>query len=56
MATKSLIWIGIFVGSIVGSTLGSALDHGNFLGLWSILLGGVGSLVGIYAGYKISNM
>lgn len=55
METKTYIWIGIFVGGIVGGAVGSWLDHGNGFGLWSILLSGVGSIVGIIAGYKFSN-
>lgn len=53
MGTKTFIYIGIFIGSTVGSWLGAAMDHGNWLGGWSILLGGVGGLVGIWAGYKL---
>ena len=34
------------------SWLGAALDNGNWFGVASILLGAVGSLFGIYAGYK----
>jgi membrane protein DedA with SNARE-associated domain len=53
--TKTYIWIGIFIGSTVGGVMGGALDHGNFLGAWSLLLGTLGSIVGIWAGYKIGN-
>ncbi len=48
-----MIWIGIFIGGTVGSWLGAALDHSNWFGLTSILLGGVGSLAGLWLGYKI---
>lgn len=47
---KALIWVGISVGGLVGGWIGSMLDHGNFLGAWGIVLGTVGSLVGIWAG------
>jgi hypothetical protein len=50
---KTAIGIGVTIGSILGGWLGSLLDHGNMLGLWGILLGGVGGIVGIWAGYKI---
>jgi len=53
MNTKALIYIGIFVGSTIGSWLGSLPDHGNFLGGWSILGGLVGSVAGIWAGFKL---
>jgi hypothetical protein len=51
---KLMIFIGVTLGGGIGSWLGAAaLDHGNYLGGWSILLGGVGSLVGVWAGYKV---
>jgi hypothetical protein len=50
---KLMIWIGITVGGLVGSWLGALMDSNNYLGGWSILLGAVGSLVGIWAGFKI---
>ena len=51
---KFLVYVGLTVGSLFGDWLGGALDHGNFLGGWSLLLGTIGSLVGIWAGYKAS--
>ena len=51
---KLLIWIGITVGGTVGGWLGAAADHGNWFGAWSILLGAVGSFIGVWAGYKIA--
>lgn len=50
---KLMITLGIFIGGLIGGWLGSMLDGGNQLGAWSILLSGVGSLVGIWAGYKV---
>jgi uncharacterized protein (DUF486 family) len=49
---KLVITIGIFVGGTVFGWLGSLLDHGNWLGGWSILLSGAGSILGIWIGYK----
>ena len=51
---KLLIWVGITVGGSLGSWLGAVMDHGNWLGLASILLGGAGSLAGIWVAYKIN--
>lgn len=47
-----MVTIGIVVFGSIGSWLGALLDHGNYLGGWSILVGGLGSLFGIWAGYK----
>jgi len=55
MELKHYIWLGIFIGSTVGGIIGGALDHGNFLGLWGILLGGVGAILGIWGGYRLGN-
>ena len=53
MQTKTLIWIGMTIGSITGGYIGSLLDHGNMIGLWSIVFSTSGALGGIWAGYKI---
>lgn len=49
---KLLILIGIGIGGTLGSWLGAGLDHGNWFGIWSILVGTAGSLIGVWAGYK----
>jgi uncharacterized protein YcfJ len=49
---KGLIFLGITVGGVIGGLIGSALDHGNGLGAWSIILSTVGSLAGIWAAIK----
>lgn len=51
---KLMIWIGITVGGIAGGWLGSLADGGNILGLWGIIGSTIGSLVGLWAGYKLS--
>ena len=47
-----MIFIGVTLFGTIGGWLGAAMDHGNWLGGWSILLGAVGSFFGIWAGYK----
>jgi hypothetical protein len=48
-----MILIGITIGGTIGGWLGAALlDHGNWLGGWSILLSTIGSFGGIWAGFK----
>ncbi|HVC36581.1 MAG TPA: hypothetical protein VNE40_04055 [Candidatus Dormibacteraeota bacterium] len=50
---KLMIWIGITVGGIIGGWVGALFSHGNWFGVWSILLSGVGSVAGIWIGYKL---
>jgi uncharacterized protein YcfJ len=52
-AMKLMIWVGILVGGTVGGLIGAVLDRGNMLGVWSIVLSTVGSLAGVWAGYKL---
>ncbi len=47
-----MIYLGIAIGGTLGGWLGAVMDHGNWFGLASILLSGVGSLIGIWVGYK----
>jgi hypothetical protein len=54
MSRKTLIWIGMFIGSTVFSYIPLLWD-GSFLSFSSIILGAVGSLLGIYAGYKAAD-
>jgi hypothetical protein len=49
---KTLIWVGLTVGGTAGGLVGAYFDGG--FGVWSILLSTIGSLVGIWAGYKIA--
>ena len=56
METKTYIWLGIGIGGFMGSMLGGMLDHGNFFGMWGILLSTIGSIAGIFAGYKLANL
>ena len=49
---KLLILVGLTLVGTLGGWLGAALDHGNWFGVWSILLGAAGSFLGIWVGYK----
>ena len=49
---KLMITIGIFLGGSIGGWLGSLISHGNWLSGWSIMLSTLGSLAGIWVGYK----
>jgi uncharacterized membrane protein YeaQ/YmgE (transglycosylase-associated protein family) len=50
---KLMIWLGITVVGGLFGWLGTIIDHGNFLGIWSLLLSTVGSLLGVWVGYKL---
>ena len=49
---KLMIFLGVGIFGTLGGWLGAAIDHGNWLGGWSILLSVIGSFFGIWAGYK----
>jgi hypothetical protein len=49
---KLMIFIGVTVFGGVGSWLGALMTHNNYFSATSILLGAVGSLLGIWIGYK----
>jgi len=49
---KLMILVGITAVGTLGGWLGALMDHGNWFGGWSMLLGTVGSLAGIWVGYK----
>ena len=51
---KLMVWLGIFVGGAIGGGIGATFDGG--LGMWSILLSTVGSLAGLWAGYKLGKL
>ncbi len=49
---KKVIYIGASIFGALGSYLGSLIDGGNLLGIWSILGGLVGGMLGIYLAFK----
>lgn len=53
MNPKSLIWIGVFVGTTVGSFLPTLWGAGYF-SFSSVIWSTVGGILGIYAGFKLS--
>ncbi len=52
---KRLIYLGIAIGGALGGWLGSLPSHGNWLSGLSIIGTTIGSLVGIWAGYKLGS-
>lgn len=53
MGSKFVIYFCAFVGSTVGGYV-PALWHQGIFSAWSIILGGVGGLFGVYVGFKIN--
>jgi hypothetical protein len=51
---KLMIIISVLIFSTLFGWVGQAyLDHGNWLGGWSLLLNTIGAFFGIWVGYKI---
>jgi hypothetical protein len=44
--------VAVVIFGTVGGWLGALMDHGNWLGGWSILLSGVGGFFGIWVAYR----
>lgn len=40
--------------STLAGWIGQLMDHGNWLGGWSIILGTVGAFAGVWVGVKIA--
>jgi hypothetical protein len=51
--SKGLIYLGIFLGGTVGSYI-PVLFHQGYFSILSIVCGGIGSFVGIWAVVKLS--
>lgn len=52
LVVKFAISLSIIVFSTLGGLVGQLMDHGNWLGGWSLLLGTVGAFAGVWIGYK----
>jgi hypothetical protein len=51
---KGLMWICITIGGIVGSYI-PVLWHAGYFSMTSIIFGGLGSLAGVWAAYKLND-
>ena len=49
---KLMILVSVTLFGTIGGWIGAAMNHGNWFGALSIILGTVGSFFGIWAGYK----
>ena len=55
MSQKSFIWLGMSVGSALGGFVPRLWDA-SYFSLWGILFTGLGGFLGIYIGFKLSEM
>ena len=55
MSTKTLITLGMIIGSLIGGYL-PALFGVNPLSYTAILTSGIGAILGIFLGYKLSRL
>lgn len=51
---KLLIGLGAFIGGIAGAYIPSIWGDTDFLSIWSIIFGTIGSIVGIFLGYALA--
>ena len=56
MSAKTLIWIGILVGSTLGSLVPMLWGGDVLVSISSIVWSTIGGLLGIWGGYKLSQM
>jgi hypothetical protein len=54
MNSRPLIWLGMFIGSTLGS-LAPILWGGGVFSISSVIFTAVGGILGIWAGFKLSN-
>lgn len=54
MSRKTLVWIGLGLGSTVGSLIPALWGGSALVSFSSIFLSAVGGIVGIWAGWKMS--
>jgi len=55
MSRKTLVWIGLGVGSTVGSVIPMLWGASAIMSFSSILLSGIGGILGIWAGWKMAD-
>ena len=53
MNSRPFVWVGMFVGSTVGGLIPNLWGAG-ILSMSGIILSGLGAMLGIYVGFKIS--
>jgi hypothetical protein len=54
MDSKKLLWLGVAVGGMVGAYMPGIWGDADVFGMASIILSALGSLIGLWLGYKAS--
>lgn len=52
---KKFALLGFTIFGLIGSWIGAALDHGNWFGAASTIIGLIGSVAGIWIGYYFAD-
>lgn len=54
MSSKVLVFFGMTIGSVIGGYIPTLFGAG-FLSYSSVLFSGIGAIIGVWIGYKLSN-
>lgn len=55
MSSKTLVYLSMIVGSIIGGYV-PTLFGVSFISFTSVLFSGIGGILGVWIGYKLSNL
>lgn len=56
MDSRKLIWLGVAVGGTAGAYLPTLWGDADVFGVTSILMSAVGSIIGLWLGFKTAKM
>jgi hypothetical protein len=56
MDSKKLLWLGVAVGGMVGAYMPGIWGDADVFGMASIILSALGSLIGLWLGFKASKI
>ena len=56
MSRKTMVWGGMIIGSSIGGFLPYLWGNFDYFSFQSVILTFVGGLVGVWAGFKLSNL
>lgn len=55
MSAKVLVYLGMFIGSVIGGYV-PVLFGAGLISYTSVLFSGIGSIIGVWIGYRLSNL